>query len=238
MMNEKQSRIFLASCAKELGYGGIKKVCEISGYSKTTVIKGKKEIASGEYKQETRVRKKGGGRKKTEEKYRNIEEKVRKVIDGSTYGDPTRVLSYTTESMRKITMELKNQGISVSHVTVGEILESMGYSKQQNRKMLQIGEPHPDRNAQFEHINRTAAGYIEIGVPVISVDTKKKESVGNFKNNGQEYCEVGNPRKVLDHDFPLKELGKIAPYGVYNLNNNTGFVNLGTSHDTSEFAVE
>jgi len=238
LMDEKQSRIFLASCAKELGYGGIKKVCEISGFSKTTIIKGKKEIASGEYKEEKRVRKSGGGRKKAEEKYPKIEEELRKLIDGSTYGNPERVLSYTTDSMRKLENELRNQGIKASYVTIGEILESMGYSKQQNQKMLQIGEPHPDRNKQFEHINRTATGYIKAGVPVISVDTKKKESVGNFKNNGQEYCEKGNPRKVLDHDFPIKELGKIAPYGVYTLNNNTGFVNLGTSHDTSEFAVE
>ena len=104
--------------------------------------------------------------------------------------------------------------------------------------MLQVGEPHPDRNAQFEHINRTAVGYIAVGVPVISVDTKKRESIGNFKNNGTEYRRNKDARKVLDHDFPIKELGKISPYGVYNLNHNTGFVNLGTSHDTSEFAVE
>ena len=123
-------------------------------------------------------------------------------------------------------------------MTISIMLDSMDYSKQQNQKMLQVGEQHPDRNAQFEHINDTAAEYIKAGVPVISVDTKKKENIGNFKNNGQEYCHKKNPRKVLDHDFPIEELGKIAPYGVYNLNNNTGFVNVGTSHDTSEFAVE
>jgi hypothetical protein len=104
--------------------------------------------------------------------------------------------------------------------------------------MLQVGETHPDRNAQFEHINTTAAEYIETGDPVISVDTKKKENIGNFKKNGQEYCRKKAPRNVLDHDFPLKELGKISPYGVYSLNNSTGFVTVGTSHDTSEFAVE
>jgi hypothetical protein len=129
-------------------------------------------------------------------------------------------------------------GIKVSHETVGKILQAMGCSKQANRKMLQVGETHPDRNAQFEHINTTAAEYIETGDPVISVDTKKKETIGNFKNNGQEYRGKKEPRQVLDHDFPIKELGKISPYGVYNLNNNTGFVNGGTSHDTSEFAVE
>jgi hypothetical protein len=104
--------------------------------------------------------------------------------------------------------------------------------------MLQVGEAHPNRNEQFEHINKTASEYIKSGIPVISVDTKKKENIGNFKNNGKEYRKTKEPRKVLDHDFPLEELGKIAPYGVYNLNNNTGFVNVGISHDTSEFAVE
>jgi hypothetical protein len=126
----------------------------------------------------------------------------------------------------------------VSHVTVGSILEDMGYSKQTNQKMLQVGEAHPDRNAQFEYINGKAKKFIAKGEPVISVDTKKKENIGNFKNNGQEYRPAKTPRKVLDHDFPIEELGKIAPYGIYNLNSNTGFVNVGTSRDTAEFAVE
>ena len=185
-----------------------------------------------------RVRKEGGGPKYVEEKYPGIKEKIRRIIDRSTYGDPERVLSYTTESFRKIAAGLAEQGINISYVTVGGILESMNYSKQANQKMLQAGEPHPDRNTQFEHINKTASEYLEVGDPVISVDTKKKENIGNFKNNGKEYRGKKDPRKVLDHDFPIEELGKIAPYGVYNLNNNTGFVNVGTSHDTSEFAVE
>jgi len=173
-----------------------------------------------------------------EENYPDIEEAVHKIVDGSTYGNPERILSYTTESLRKIEGELKSRNINVSYKTIGKILDSMGYSKQANQKMLQIGEPHPDRNAQFEHINKTAAEYLRAGDPVISVDTKKKENIGNFKNNGQEYRNKKDPRKVLDHDFPLEELGKITPYGVYSLNNNTGFVNVGTNHDTSEFAVE
>jgi hypothetical protein len=135
-------------------------------------------------------------------------------------------------------LELESQGIKVSYKTIGKILDSMDYSKQANQKMLQVGEPHPDRNAQFEHIDETAAKYLKAGEPVISVDTKKKECIGNFKNNGQEYRHKKDPGKVLDHDFPIEELGKISPYGVYNVNNNTGFVNVGTSHDTSEFAVE
>jgi len=236
-LNETQRRLFLASEALAYGHGGIAEVIRISGVSRNTIKRGINELKSGVVYTK-RIRKSGGGPKHTEEKYPEIIDKISALIEGSTYGNPERVLSYTTDSLRKIEAKLKSQGTSVSHVTIGEILESMGYSKQQNQKMLQVGASHPDRNAQFEHINDTAAQYIEAGDPVISVDTKKRENIGNFKNNGQEYRKNKDPRKVLDHDFPIKELGKIAPYGVYNLNNNTGFVNVGTSHDTSEFAVE
>jgi len=236
-LNEKQKRLFLTSEAIDYGRGGIAEVIRISGTSRNTIKRGISELKNGEMS-ESKVRKSGGGRKIVEEKYPGIENAIRKLIDNSTYGNPERVLSYTTESFRKIADELNKQGIKVGYVTVGEILEAMGYSKQANQKMLQVGEPHPDRNAQFEHINETALKYINVGDPVISVDTKKKENIGNFKNNGKEYRQNKDPRKVLDHDFPVKELGKIAPYGVYNLNNNVGFVNVGTSHDTSEFAVE
>ena len=237
ILDERQWRLYLANEAMSSGYGGVSKVSRLSGVSRTTITRGIAELKSGK-QVNGKARKSGGGPKHTEEKYPDIEDRIRKLVDGSTYGNPERVLSYTTESMRKIERELKKQDINVSHVTVGEILGSMGYSKQANQKMLQVGEPHPDRNGQFEHINRTAAGYIAVGIPVISVDTKKRESIGNFKNNGSEYRRNKDARKVLDHDFPIKELGKISPYGVYNLNHNTGFVNLGTSHDTSEFAVE
>jgi len=237
LLDERQWRLFLANEAMSAGYGGVSKVSRISGVSRTTITKGIEELLRDK-DINGRVRQSGGGRNYVEDKYPDIEEKIRKIVDGSTYGNPERVLSYTTESLRKIECELKQQGINVSHETVGKILDSMGYSKQTNQKMLQVGEPHPDRNAQFEHINTTAAKYLKSGDPVISVDTKKKENIGNFKNNGQEYRQNKDPRKVLDHDFPLEELGKISPYGVYNLNHNTGFVNVGTSHDTSEFAVE
>jgi len=237
LLDERQWRLYLSNEAMSAGYGGVSKVSRISGVSRTTLTKGIAELKSRK-QIKGKVREIGGGRKYIEEKYPDIEERIRKLIEGSTYGDPERILSYTTESLRKIERELKNQGIKISHETINKILDAMGYSKQSNQKMQQVGEPHPDRNAQFEHINRTAAGYMKAGVPVISVDTKKKENIGNFKNNGQEYRLQGNPRKVLDHDFPIKELGKVSPYGVYNLNHNTGFVNLGTSHDTSEFAVE
>jgi transposase len=237
LLNEKQKRLFLASEAISFGYGGIAEAMKYSGVSYNTIKRGTEELRSG-VGFGGKIRKEGGGPKYTEEKYPDIEERIRKTVDGSTYGNPERILSYTTESLRKIERELKAQGVNVSHETVGKILDSMGYSKQANQKMLQVGEPHPDRNAQFEHINKTAATYLAAGIPVISVDTKKKENIGNFKNNGREYRQNKDPRKVLDHDFPIEELGKISPYGVYNLNNNTGFVNVGTSHDTSEFAVE
>ena len=237
LLDEKQWRLFLANEAMSEGYGGVSKVSKISGASRTTITKGITELSEGSVVK-GRMRSEGGGRNYVEDKYAGIEEVIGKLVDGSTYGSPERILSYTTESLRKIERELKFREINVSYKTIGKILEGMGYSKQANQKMLQVGEPHPDRNAQFEHINRTAEVYLRLGDPVISVDTKKKENIGNFKNDGKEYRPNKNPRKVLDHDFPLEELGKISPYGVYILNINTGFVNVGISHDTSEFAVE
>jgi hypothetical protein len=237
LLDERQKRLYLANEAISYGRGGISLVSRISGMSRTTITKAVDELNSG-HKIDGRARRSGGGRKYVESNYPGIEEEIRKIIDSKTYGDPMRVLSYTTESLRKIQVELKKESIIVGHVTIGKILDAMGYSKQANQKMLQIGEPSPNRNAQFEYINATAAAFLLAGDPVISVDTKKKENIGNFINDGNEYRPKKQPRKVLDHDFPIKELGKIAPYGVYNVNTNIGFVNLGMSHDTSEFAVE
>ena len=236
-LNEMQKRLFLASEALSYGRGGVSEVMRISKASRNTIKKGIAELKSGTT-YNGKIRCEGGGRKPIEATHPNIEDEIRKLVDGTTYGDPERVLSYTTESLRKIETELNHRNIKIGRTAISKILDSMGYSKQANQKMLQVGEPHPDRNAQFEHINKTASEYIKAGDPVISVDTKKKENIGNFKNSGKEYRNKKDPRKVLDHDFPLEELGKIAPYGVYNLNNNTGFVNVGVSHDTSEFAVE
>ena len=237
LLNERQKRLFLANEALSYGRGGISAVSRMSGMSRTTITKAVEEIKLGA-QIDGKARRSGGGRKMIENEYPDIEEKIRKILDGKTYGDPMRVLSYTTESLRKIQSALAEEQIDVGHVTVGKILDAMGYSKQVNQKMLQLGEPDPNRNDQFEYINKTANTYLEAGSPVISVDTKKKENIGNFKNNGGEYRLKNQPRKVLDHDFPIEELGKIAPYGIYNVNNNVGFVNVGTSHDTSEFAVE
>ena len=238
LLDEKQRRQYLASEAMTYGRGGIAVVQRISGASKNTIKRGIAEHKRGINVEDSRIRANGGGRNHITKKYPDIHEIIRKLIDGSTYGNPERVLSYTIDSLRKIQTELQDQGILMSHMTISDILEEMNYSKQANRKMLQVGEPHPDRNAQFEHINDTAAQYLGAGDPVISVDTKKKENIGNFKNNGKEYRPKKDPRIVLDHDFTIEELGKISPYGVYNVNHNIGFVNIGTSHDTSEFAVE
>jgi transposase len=238
-LSEIQRRQYAAALAKAHGYGGATAVHKMTGISLNTITAGKKELEGKSDLESGRVRKAGGGPKWLEGKHPNIRERVREIVDGSTYGDPQRVLSWTTESLRSIQKTLlEEHGISASHVTVGAILEDLGYSKQANQKMLQVGKPHPDRNAQFEEINRKAKAFIDSGEPVISVDTKKKENNGNFKNPGREYRRNENPRKVLDHDFPIKELGKISPYGVYNLNHNIGFVNVGNSHDTAEFAAE
>jgi hypothetical protein len=240
-LNEMQRRQYAATLAQVYGYGGGVVVHEITGVALNTITAGKKELeGKSDLELEAgQVRRKGGGRKRLEEKYPGILGHVKKIVERSTYGSPDKVLSWTTESLRSIGRELyEGYNIKVSHVSIGEMLESLGYSKQANQKMLQVGSPHPDRNAQFEFIDRKAKDFLEAGEPVISVDTKKKENIGNFRNPGREYRRIYDPRKVLDHDYLIKELGKIAPYGIYNLNHNTGFVNVGTSRDTAEFAVE
>jgi hypothetical protein len=239
ILNEKQLRRFLASEAKEYGWGGVSQVSRISGVSRTTIRTGMKELESETNIDVSRIRKAEGGRKHIKDTIPNIKEKIREIIDGATYGKSEKTLSWATESLRKIkTALLEKHKINVSFKTVGSVLDNIGYSRQANQKMLQAGDAHPDRNAQFEFIDNKSKRFVKAGEPVISVDTKKKENIGNFKNNGTEYRKNKDPRDVLDHDFPIAELGKIAPYGIYNVNHNTGFVNVGTSHDTAEFAVK
>jgi len=241
-LDERQKRIVTASVADLIGYGGISFVNEVTGVSRPTIYSGIEEInastadAASSEPAHLRIRKAGGGRKSAREKNPSLYASINEIIDSSTYGSPEKPLRWTTWSLRKIAEELLKKGIEVSRNIVARALEDLGYSKQQNQKMRQVGCQHPDRNAQFEFINHTAEEFLDHGDPVISVDTKKKENIGDFKNPGAEYRPRHEPRKVLDHDFPLPELGKVSPYGVYVLNNNTGFVNLGTSHDTPEFA--
>lgn len=244
VLDEYQRRILVGSAASALGHGGTAFVRSVTGSSKDTIRSGMIEIAAnsamGSNTHPDKLRSPGAGRKSALDKNPMLYEKIEEIINksGDTYGDPQKPLRWTTWSLRKIAKELLGQGIAVSQNIVSRALDALGYSKQQNQKMYQVGEQHPDRDAQFRFINETSSKFLSEGEPVISIDTKKKENVGNFKNNGTEYRPGKDPRKVLDHDFPLPELGKVSPYGVYVLNDNTGFVNLGLSHDTPEFAGE
>ena len=243
-LNESQKRRYLAAEAESLGRGGITAISEFTGVCRKTISTGiqeKREAAGhqGEtLKPQTRIRAKGAGRKPIETTQPGIIEALEQLVDGSSFGNPENPLRWTTKSLHHLEGELKGQGFKISHTKVGELLKQMGFSLQMNRKMNQVGKESPDRNAQFEHINHTAAAYIADGQPVISIDCKKKENVGNFKNNGAEYAPKGSPMKVLDHDFPLPEKGKAIPYGVYDLASNEGYVNIGISADTASFAVQ
>jgi transposase len=239
LLDEKQKRLFLASLAKAHGHGGVKKVCAISGCSAHTVIKGKKELESGVIENDGRIRKSGGGRNKLEIEYPKLPLWIEEIVSAETYGNPENPLVWTTKSLRNIQGALlAKQGVYISFKSIGTQLKNLGYSLQGNRKMLQLGESHPDRNEQFEYINETVKAFLQGEQPVISVDTKKKEVVGNYGNHGREYRKIKNPRLVSDYDFPVDEAFKVSPYGIYVLNDNTAFVNVGTSHDTGEFAVE
>ena len=240
MSNEKCKRILLSKAAEVYGYGGKAHIVALTNITYPTLVAGKLEANNEEIISNNRIRKRGGGRKPITETYPGITDILEQIIDGNTYGDPCKELHWvaSTLSLRKISDILeKEYSISISYVKVSQLLKEMGYSKQVNQKMEQLGIPSANRNEQFEFINQTAHTYLADGSPVISVDTKKKENIGNFKNDGAEYRKKKDPRKVFDHDFPIPELGKVAPYGVYVLNDNTGFINLGISHDTSEFAV-
>ena len=236
-LDERQKRLFLASEAISYGRGGISLVSRISGMSRTTITKAVSEIKNGA-SIDGKIRRSGGGRRTVEDKYPDIENKIQRIIDGKAYGDPTLVLSYTTESLRKIQLELEKYSVFAGYITIGKILDALGYSKQVNQRMPQSGKAYPDRNAQFEYINKIANEFLETGEPVIFVDTKKKEAIGKFKNPSSGHHLNGQARKVSDHDFPMNELGEIVPYGIHNVNNNVGFVNVGTGRDTSECAVQ
>ena len=239
-LNERQRRLYLANEAKAIGYGGITQVSKVSGVSRVTITQGMAEINSEEYqaKAQTRSRKKGGGRKPIEAKNPEIIPELEKLLEPYTKGDPMNPLKWTSKSMRALENALAQKGYRISDTVIAEMMKKLGYSLQANRKDLAIKPSHPDRNAQFEYINKTALEQMAAGQPVISIDAKKKENVGNFKNTGAEYSLKREPLKVLDHDFPIKELGKATPYGIYDIMKNAGFVNVGISSDTAEFAVE
>ena len=240
LLDERQRRLYLANEAKSIGYGGISQVSRISGVSRVTITQGMEEINREGYepKAENRSRKKGGGRKLIRTKNPEILQELEKLVEPYTKGDPINPLRWSSRSMRNLEAALRGKGYAVSDTTIAEMLKSQGYTLQSNRKDLAIKPSHPDRDAQFEHINKIAKECMAAGQPVISIDAKKKENIGNFKNNGAEYSRKGEAVRVLDHDFPIKELGKATPYGVYDIMKNKGFVNVGISSDTAEFAVE
>ena len=242
-LDERLKRIYLASEAEALGRGGAKEISGIFGIHQNTLTAGKKDLYSGEVLlsgdgESFGTRHKGAGRKTVVENNPTVKDALGKLVEGSSFGNPENPLMWTTKSLRKLSNELKFQGISVGHVTVGKLLEEMGFSLQVNQKMKQVGKESPDRDEQFKHINDTVRSYIDAGNPAISIDCKKKENIGNFKNNGAEYAPKKHPVQVLDHDFPLPENGKAVPYGVYDICNNEGYVNVGVSNDTAEFAVQ
>ena len=239
-LNERQKRLLSGCVAHGYGYGGVKTTSEISGLDPKTVRAGIREINNvGSTPAESdAIRRRGAGRPSIEKTYPDIKTRVEEILETNTYGDPERIITWTNLSLRDIADELATRfNIKTNKNVVANIMEELGYSRQVNQKMEQVGSQHKDRNSQFCYINNKAREFIDEGFPVISVDTKKKELIGNFKNAGPEYRPTKSARRVLDHDFPL-EAGKVAPYGVYLINNNEGFVNLGTDHDTSAFAVE
>jgi transposase len=240
LLDERQRRVFLATEAISFGHGGVKAVSELSGVSRVTIIEGKKEVNRGEYDTLPigRCRHAGAGRKTAAKKHQGLMHAIEAIVEPHTRGDPMSFLTWCSKSLRHIEAELKREGFDVSYTTIAKVLKSAGYSLQANRKDLAIGQGHPDRNAQFEYINEQTGLFIARNAPVLSIDAKKKENIGNFKNKGSEYHQKGGASKVLDHDFPIEELGKAAPYGIYDIFRNEGFVSVGISKDTSEFAVE
>lgn len=235
-LDERGRRRWAAAEARSLGWGGVSAVAQATGLSDRTIRKGVCELDDLEVVSWDRQRKVGGGRRSLEVYQPDIVFTLERIVDSSTRGDPMSPLRWICKSTRSIAEELNRQGFTVSHTKVGELLREKGYSLQANQKTIE-GKQHPDRNAQFEHISKRVAAYLRSGQPAISVDTKKKEALGNMKNPGKTYRRKGDPIKVKTHDFPDKELGKAVPYGVYDLANNEAGVTVGVSHDTAEFAV-
>ena len=234
-LNESQKRWFAAVKSIELGYGGISKISRATGLSRTTITQGYKEINKKSIDvSKNKSRKEGAGRKKVSSVNTKITAAINGILEESTAGDPMSKLKWTCKSTRKIADILLKQGVTVSNVTVMNFLKEQGYSLRANKKMLP-GKDHPDRDAQFRYINKLANKFSNHDYPVISVDTKKKELVGNFKNNGKVWGKEAT--KVLDHDFKSYSQGVAIPYGAYDINRNEGFVNIGITSDTSEFAV-
>ena len=238
-LDERTRRLAAASEAAVIGFGGASKVARATGISRLAIGRGLKELkaAPGWYPGGRGIRRPGGGRKRTVDTDLTLKTDLEKLVQPTERGEPESPLRWTCKSVRRLAGELKSMGHRASHRMVAELLHDLGYSLQANSKTLE-GASHPDRDAQFEHINRQAQEYHATVDPVISVDTKKKELVGEFKNGGRELRPAGMPEKVRVHDFVLPELGRAIPYGVYDLATNSGWVSVGVDHDTATFAVE
>jgi hypothetical protein len=235
--NEVQRRRLAGVKAIEIGRGGLLQVCELTGMSHHTVIKGMKEVRNTKKQQTTRLRKEGGGRKKITDKNPNVKKEIEYILEENTAGDPMSRLKWTNKSTYTIAEGLKNKSQTVSEVTVGRIIKQLGYSLQANVKSKENGSS-AERDSQFKYINKQVKLFEKKDMPIISVDTKKKELVGNFKNHGQKYQKKGKAEIVNVYDFEYLAKGKAIPYGIYEVIKNNGFVNVGVSHDTAEFAVE
>ena len=235
-LDERRRRLWAAAEARSHGRGGIAAVARASGIAESTIRAGLRELASGESIDRARVRRAGGGRKPITETDPSLVEDLERLVDPESRGDPEQPLRWTAKSVRKLAEGLRELGHEVSHQTVARLLRSRGYSLQANAKTRE-GSSHPDRDLQFRHINQTASEAIAAGQPVISVDTKKKELVGDFKNGGRELRPKGSPIPVRTHDFIDRQLGKAIPYGVYDIAEDTGFVNVGIDSDTAQFSV-
>lgn len=235
LLNERARRLWAASESKAIGYGGDALVSSATGLARETIRNGRRELEAG-VEVTGRVRKSGAGRPDIEQTQPGITQALEQLVDPVTRGDPESPLRWTCKSRAQLAAALSKNGWTISSTTVGILLNELGYSLQSVQKSRE-GMAHPDRNAQFEHINATARNFQRSKQPVISVDTKKKELVGDFKNGGREWQPKGKPEKTLVHDFPTDAIGKAIPYGVYDMARNEAWVNVGRDHDTPAFAV-
>jgi hypothetical protein len=234
-LDERARRLWAAAESRAIGYGGDALVSAATGLARQTVRSGRREVEEGMHL-EGRIRRPGAGRPKIQTTQPGVKEALERLVDPLTRGDPTSPLRWTCKSRAKLAAALVKQGWAISSTTVGRLLNQLGYRLKSVRKRLE-GASHPDRNAQFEHINAAADDFLQRSQPVISVDTKKKELVGNFRNAGREWQPKGRPEEVLVHDFPDDAIAKAIPYGVYDMARNEAWVSIGRDHDTPAFAV-
>lgn len=236
-LDERQRRLVLAAEANALGRGGVARVAEAAGVTRATIAKGQRELREGQQLEGGRVRRPGGGRKRSRSKQPKLVPALMALVDPETRGDPESPLLWTSKSTRSLAQELQKDGFDVSHNLVSELLKELGFSLQAVRKTREGGN-NPDRDAQFNYLNARVQEHLMAGMPVVSVDCKKKELVGDFKNAGREWQPKGQPEEVRVHDFVDPVLGKAIPYGVYDVGRNLGWVSVGVDHETSAFAVE